>query len=887
MQSPGDATLNAAFANRGQPTVTVRGGGANLLTNPGLESGAAAPWALSLDLTAGTVGVSTTTKRTGTYALALTRGAVGSANIFADTTAIAVTAGVAYRFVGYAKAADATKTRVCRQFVEFRDGADNVTGTAFRTFANNGDGWTRVEVTGTAPAGTVNAVLRVAAFAAGASEVHVWDDFVFQALTDVGSSAEVVSVRRELAGDLPSEVSLVTGAVSAAVDVSGDLRGVGPHPMATADRDGWPGAPLTVSSGYAGSPEVPIFGGVVRTIGFNEDASARRIVGMERSDLLRSPVTLKTYGSFGLRHKPRFVTRYPTNVSAVVVAALHASGIRVTPLDPQENTWSYVPLAFGLLADVGWTYPTGGSIPEGTTWLGAGKFAPAPINPSGIGVGAIALPAGPIPTNHTVCGFSFWVLVGSTGVIGGGSVRLDPVGASGSFVTVDFDGTNATVKFTDGAAATYATVTRPCAGSAGGTWHFVRVSMTSATTPTIRASVDNGAPASATTTSTFVAFTFRPRLVIVAGGVQAAHGWSGTNTTELSDVLTAAAEADVDTATLEVDLLPAVDGRIAWDLLKEVAAAELGMVGFDETGRFYFKSRATIRANVTPVATWGTDLVDNLAGSASIETVRDRAVCSSTRSWLIDSGTGASTAATTAVASYLHDEPITVPTGTSDVYIDLPAPVTIGTMIVNTTITTPGGPYSAEVWMVLCSTADGTGARYTGTAVTATIHMIAPTRLRLRIVNGSGGTLYATWPSTWSAAAPTNANSAYGLETGQAGFGINGRSLTNAKTTVTSTIVRGEGDRTFELAASPWRTGARVRILLDAVLADLSRPRLQLEDVRVPADLRWQIGDVVRLTDWRGRLPDVDARIVRLAYDVTREAENGMVATVSLRALPS
>lgn len=886
MQSPTDATLAAAFTTRGQVAATFRAAAVNVLSNPGFESGSVAPWALALGSgPAGNLATSTTTRRTGTRSLAVIRTAAGAADLY-PTTTISATPGETYRFTAYAKAGDPNQPRVVRALLTFYDtSAVPLGATAVDSRGDRGDRWVPLEAVGTAPAGTAYAELILAVLGAGgAGEVHYFDDVEVAALGyDIAEGIESITVRRELVGDLPTDVSLLAGAVSASCEAKGDLLKPGPHAGLAADRADWPGAPVSVSGGY-GTALVPLFGGVVRTIAFDERDLSRKVTLMERSDQLRAPVTIPTYGSFGLKHKPRKVTRYPTNVSAAIVAALHASDIRVTPLDPQEHTWCSLPFAFGMLPDVGSSVPTGGSIDEGTTWLTAGAFAPMPSNPGGAGQGCVGLPAGPLPTPHSIVGVSFWVQA-VTGTTIPTPVRLDPVGAGFTSVTVDFNGTTATARFTDGT-STFASTSRPCAAG----WHLVRVWLTNDTNPVLSLSIDNGVASTATSTTSFTPSAFAPRLIVAAGNVQAVQGWSGTNATRLGDVIGFSPEADVDTATLEVDLVPAIDGQIAWDLCKEVAAAELGMVGFNETGRFYFKSRASLRST-TPVATWDVDLVDTLAGSASIDAVRDRATCQLTRSWLLDSGTGSDTTLTTAEPTYLHGDVLEIPPGTTDFYLDLPFPIVVETHRITQLRDSgsggvgPTGAYVADVWWVLSNASDGTGSVYNGSGVTGFVYAEGPTRLRIRASNVSGSTKYVVWPGAWTPAA--GSANVFDQQAGGPGFGIMGRGLVDDRTVSRALIARGEGDRTLTLDESPWRTGNRVRFLLDAVLADLSTPRLQLEDITVPADLRWQIGDVITLADWRGRVPSINAQIIRLRYDLDLDAEGGMAATVSLRALPA
>lgn len=65
-----------------------------------------------------------------------------------------------------------------------------------------------------------------------------------------------------------------------------------------------------------------------------------------------------------------------------------------------------------------------------------------------------------------------------------------------------------------------------------------------------------------------------------------ASHWYGTHTSQ----------CDLDPGLNEMDALPHVRSEDSWEVLKKVAAAEFGVIGFNEDGRFFFKNRDTARA---------------------------------------------------------------------------------------------------------------------------------------------------------------------------------------------------------------------------------------------------------------------------------------------------
>jgi hypothetical protein len=274
--------------------------------------------------------------------------------------------------------------------------------------------------------------------------------------------------------------------------------------------------------------------------------------------------------------------------------------------------------------------------------------------------------------------------------------------------------------------------------------------------------------------------TFLHVYIPTPGIVQALHLYWNTSSTSLTppylSTIAFTPGAVVDRAALEVDLFQGIDGAISWDVCKEIAAAELGMVGFDEAGIFYFKNRANLNGTVTPVATWSTDLVDNLAGSVSVDSIRTRVTSSVSRRWLTNAGRGANTEITTAVPSFIADEVLTVPDGISVFTFYTNAPFLPDSPIVGS-ITAMGAAWEVDSGIVLCSSPSGSG-RFTtpnGTNLASTIWPEGPGVWKLSIRNNTGALKYLVWPTEWADSASIMAP--FGLIAGAPAFWINGRAL--------------------------------------------------------------------------------------------------------------
>ncbi|MEB0286155.1 hypothetical protein QN355_06280 [Cryobacterium sp. 10S3] len=698
--------------------------------------------------------------------------------------------------------------------------------------------------------------------------------------------AESITVRRELAGDVPEAVSLVGGAVTTRVTINADLAMPGaPHPMKSADRAAWLGADIELAAGYSAA-EVPVFRGSGRDLAVDDAAKSLTIEALDNSDRMRASVSLPVYGSDSDPSAPQTLRRFPTNLSAVIVAALHASGIRVTPAPRNLSACVIsVPFAFGALADIGWTVPNGAGVRSGTAWLTAGRFVDMPAELTGDDYWNVSA----YPDRDTswqtgaVTQAEFWYkhtpgAAAAPITLGMGfNARIGPYVDASSRVYLRSSG--------DGG-ATWTNIDYSAGRTLSAGWHHIAYELSFAGRAKLWLDGNLYTDIALGASSGVVGPIKVP--AIDPGKVQALHVYFASYaalTPPTISTINFTATARVDRARLEVDTLPPIDGRIAWELCKEIASAELGMVGFSEVGQFYFSNRDTLNGSTTPVATWGTDLLDNIAGSVSVESIRTRVTSSVKRSRLTRSGRGAR-----AVPSFLAQDVLTIPSGVSS-HMLYPAKAFTPESASVSFISLMGGAWESDVGVVLCTSASG-ATRYTGSAVSATIHPVGPSAWELTVRNNSGQVLYTAWPSEW--ASPTEASPPFGLAAGAPAIWVLGRVLADDAETQTvpvnvsnSAAITKWGDRALALESSGWRQDvASVTALASQLLGDLLEPRFELRDISVPPDLRWQIGDPVLITDWQGRVPNMTARITSIEVKLSQTGENGMVGTYGLRALP-
>jgi hypothetical protein len=694
----------------------------------------------------------------------------------------------------------------------------------------------------------------------------------------VTAMARRVAVTREMAGDIPESASLVGGAVSANCVIDLDVAAGAPSAFKKADRDAWLGAPVTVAAGYNLDP-LTVFTGVARELATSEAANGGSLSLLDGSDGMRAAVTLQPFGSYWSRPGGERA-RYPTNLSAVVVAALHRCGIRVTP-DPGAGAVISVPLVFGALADVGWTVPWGVGVPDGADWLTPGPFGPAPAGLGGVwSVNAFPAAVKVWGSDVTLYRLDMWV---NTAGLTAAATAMAVMRWAGYVLTVNARAGGVCWSV---ATPTGGTVTSPWRSTAAG-WARCTVDVrTSGTVTSWLAGTRSELPLGSALPGVAAEKTeFRLELpgfgrlqqvsVVAATGEQ--PNPTGTFTPQ----------ADVDRALLDVDCVPVVDGRVAWEVCKEVAAAEFGMVGFDEDGRFVFRNRASLNGSTVPVATWGTDLVDDLAGSAAVDSVRTRITGSCRPRWFVDAGRGAETEASTAEPVAVADAAPALGWGVTTLLLTSADPWVSETGHVRR-IAALGEAWDVEAGIVFCDDAGG-NARSTRAGLSARLVQLSPYAAAVLIRNETGFLQYPVWPAEWV----LDEGTPFGFSAGDPAIWVNGRAVrgefapVSVDVTASAAALAAWGERTLELGESEWRQNpADVKALADQLAADLASPRLELRDMTVPADLRWQVGDLIKLTDWAGRVPDIQARITRIQLSLDYQVENGITGTYSLRALP-
>lgn len=721
---------------------------------------------------------------------------------------------------------------------------------------------------------------------------------VSRAGADSTASIATVEVLRELKGDLPEETSFVGGSASATATLSIDQPAVGTHPLHQPDAAAVLGQAVTVAAGFGGYT-VPLFAGSARTWSADDAGMVQAVGAADGADLLTAPVTLPAFGSIGWGIPlPRRLRRWPTNSAAVIVAALHASGVRVTPALPPAPQYApsipastgYVaamPLVGGFLPDpgMGSVRPAGSGVAEGASWLSSGLFGPCPA-----ASGAVSLrPAMATPwQDGQAIGVEAWVDCTPQAATrdlfqivfaGGARIGLRVTSSNGCYV----------VGMSDGGLTLSQILTAPGFALPTSGWHrlvlrvswggSVLVGYDSITSTT--STLWSGSVARPAACETFEVQVWPDGHVQAVGVHYSGQGvaWAGSTTTP------PAAGASVPAGALDLDVLPTITGRTAWDVIRSVAAAELGVVGFDEAGTFTFTPRAALNGVTTPVETIGTDVTDTVRSSVTLAGVRTRVTASLPRPFFVEhpGDTGDRAQAVT------PSDVLTFPAGASEQLVTWSQPMIPTSSWVRqatslSVIETAGASWDGA-YVALCTDAGG-ASPWSGSGFRASLRPVSPTAAILRVTNPV--TLYAVIPTSW-------ASSVYGPRPGGPGLVIFGAALASADEAGAvqidvrnATAAATWGERTYELPVSDWPgSPTSVQALATGLLADLAAPRALLDPITVPADPRRQLGDVVTLHDTAGVWPDRTARIVSIRTRLDLVVEGRMTQTLGLRALPT
>ncbi|MBP2325318.1 hypothetical protein JOF56_005703 [Kibdelosporangium banguiense] len=483
--------------------------------------------------------------------------------------------------------------------------------------------------------------------------------------SDLTSLATDIQVDRAITGDLPEGTSLTEGYASASLTARLEGRFLGGTSIIDAvtphsGNPSWPGVGLRYDLGMRtrmGPVLLRQFTGSIRTTTARASTGAVEITAADGAERLRAAITLPSISLDGLQ-LARFGDgyRYWMNSQWIVDYVLRANGL-LTSAPPMPGAILAVTGHGSLAPEVGFGgQPTGSTgTYTGPLWTDGpdGMLAPnggGPIPPytaSYTGDGQVTFTVG------AGFGMGLWVHHGAGAPLGGGLataplVEVQPADQRWVRLTLNPNGGIAVV--IHNIIPQDVTVTCPIVLDATVRWRFIGAHLlfsagtvpTRPTEVTVTWFVDGVTATTRATVNLLGGGEYPSALAVVSvpRPISGVHVWSSAtppNTGEWPRLPTIR-PADIEPGLNELTYLPAIAGRDSWDLLKEVAAAEYAVPGFNESGRFSFLNRNTLttRRAAPPTATLTTSDLAEVTATTSMDSVRNEITISATPAYTRD-----------------------------------------------------------------------------------------------------------------------------------------------------------------------------------------------------------------------------------------------------------
>lgn len=680
------------------------------------------------------------------------------------------------------------------------------------------------------------------------------------------SQLGAVTIDRALAGDLPDEVSVVEG--SAAASLSADLTVGDPtwendHAarwFSPADYYGPAEATtalaraVTADIGFQtpkGVEYVRRFTGSTRTVGVSSRRRTAKLAALDYRERFRTAIQV-----------PGVLTRdVGLNASWLISNVCHQAKVPPSPPPPVDGrtvrVWlpghgSMQPFTASLVSLRRRTLSGGTGTLDSLYQPGPFYLAPilfwydATYNDTvtgNIGFADYRDTAGSL-VGMEIIRLEMWVMPGwasTTPTTPMGITVLDPGAAENENTARFFLGLTPTGALTYTATsrstgAVIASATGPTV-PVDGKWHFIGVQI-DISQDTATFTLDSAAPTSVYTGST-------PYLPIYCQYSTFTAWWPFAELQVSSDPPSAAPwigqtpftpAAILDRSALDLDAVTERETREAWDLLKDIAAAEQAVIWCDEQGIFRYRTRdrltsrdaLTVRRTLTAL-----DSITDLDAEVSIDRVRNIVSVPYTPVWM-----------DTAVRSWVWD--------TKDVY-EVPAGGSVEIWAAPeqplADVDTDGYPVTEypnfpNTYASLSKTADGAQPTYDNITVQVTAWTVGS--LCVRVTNTN---TFSVWTANPNAGYPT---------IGVAGLAARVDRPISVRDQSPDSIDR-YGPQPYTVPTNPWvqRRDAAVTLAVTLV-ADLADPHLTITDLAIVADPRLQLGDLVRLIDANGIVLDGD-----------------------------
>lgn len=690
-----------------------------------------------------------------------------------------------------------------------------------------------------------------------------WDRTGTNPLQDVSAVVDGVAVQRSATGDLPDQIGLVEGPVSAQLraTLSGQLAdgtdicdALSPYRSDSAlYLVPLLGAPVTCDMGLVtdvGTEMERQFTGQLRSLRVDSASRTVALTALDGADGLRAPITLPAHAQ-NLTDVLASHHRLDIAPQAVIDFVLRRNGIHASPPVHEDCQISCTGHGW-LAAEVGRSaVPRGVAADVDGEWWVDGPFDMLAVRGvwDGNGLYQEFFSEDPFtPAGGTGIGMSAWVRAGTGMGVTAGTREMFQLFPLVNHATWKYE-----FYITDtgslGGVIDIGGVNSGFAQSIGTSnqWMYLGLHFQHNTdgTTTIRYR-QNGVTTAGNITTPALTSTVAPHLQVTAwtngrdwSNFQVWYSAAPPSGSWPGEVHTP--QARIDPGLNRLSHLPDVVNRPSWDVIKDVAGAEYGLAGFGPTGQFRFQERTTASdpTSVERTVTSARALID-LATSMATDSVRNVVTWETTAAYLDFA---------TVIVEARDVTEFQSPVGIWAYEVPLEHGA-IGTTTMEIPQVASAAWTDDYLWGFVAVRADSPSTEITAGLVRVLFTMAADRLGLITVYN------YSSWGARF---ATTGGSPALRVQ----GWGLveDPARLGEVRSTGSAALY---GERALPISASPWRQlPTSLGVVAGGLLSSLSSPRPALPGVEVTGHPGTGIGATLRLVDDRGH-GSMRANVIKL-----------------------